>query len=177
MKMNIKLIERPVVYGDFDKLNITLTVPKRYSQEAEALEDLKPGLYSIEIKPKTKRKTISQNNYIWGLCSAIGDATHRTPLDVYKENVRATSNYVIGYTKVEQVKEYGRIWSSNGIGWFVEIVERKRDYLELRCYYGMSVWNKEQASIFIDMLQQDARELGVYFEEWKEEEPKNEHGR
>ena len=173
MKMTIKLTERPIVYGDFENINVTLTIPKRYSQEAEALENLEAGLYSLEIKPKSKRKTISQNNYIWGLCSAIGDATRRTPLEVYKQNIRETSNYTIGYIKVAQIEEYGRIWASNGTGWFVEIADRRGDFLELRCYYGMSAWTKEQASLFIDLLQQDCRELGVYYEEWRE---RNEHG-
>lgn len=162
MKMTIKLQSKPLVAGLNEKINVTLPLEKIYTDEAEYLEKLEAGeYYELNISKKSGKKSLSQNGYAWELIQSIAKSVNKSPLEVYKENVRETPNYVISRVKAEDYWGFTATWSSNGAGWFSEIITKDGEWVELINYYGMSAWNKEQTSSFIETLIQDANALGI----------------
>lgn len=162
MKMTIKLQGKPLVAGLFEKINVTIPLDKKYGEEADILGQLKPDeYYEVSIVKKSGNKTLTQNGYAWELMREIAYTAKISPTKYYRQEVEQTPNYVITRVKNEKYGELQRTWESNGLGWICKLLGSDDEWTEAICFYGMSAWNKEQTSMFIDKLIQDAKALGL----------------
>ena len=53
------------------------------------------------------------------------------------------------------------LWQDKGLGWVVDIVEKKENSTEVILYYGTSSYNTKQMSNFIDYVVDSAKEMGI----------------
>lgn len=144
---NIPLITLSVLEGQIDQLN-----------------DLSDTELSVEIKKFHKKKTLNQNSYMWELISKI--AVHKdiksTPEEVYEGYIQQMrlpyedeDGYLIITVKasvdMSKIEGHWCFYEMSGDGRFIS-------YYKLR---GTSTYNTKEMSDLIDLIVEDAKELGI----------------
>lgn len=116
-----------------------------------------------QIKEYHKKRSLDANAYCWVLCKEIADKLHITAIEVYKKNIKEMGKFEILPIKNEAVNTFINAWSSKGIGWLCEILDKSKieGYTNIIVYYGSSIYDTKEMSIFIDGVVQEAEQLGI----------------
>lgn len=125
--------------------------------------------YSIEIKKKSKPKTLDANAYLWVLCQKIAEkltvgGSYTSKEDVYRRCIRDAGSYITMPVKENLVEHWKEIWESKGIGWVCEELgacRKTKGYVNVMNYYGSSVYSREEMSRLLDCVVDEAERLGV----------------
>lgn len=167
MKFTIKLFEKPMVHQLWEKINITLSLLKDYEQEAQHLSELKPNTYySVEIKPVSEKKTLSQNSMAWELITLLSrnKQPYIAPEEIYRQLVQDFETFYVCTIPLKDEKKFIVDWESRGKAWFCKVLDRSEKFVAIKCIYGMSQWTKEQLSRFIDILKNECLEQNIPIE-------------
>lgn len=143
-----------------NQVEITFTTTRGAIKELETLKDKE---MIVTIKDYTKRRSLSQNAYLWVLLDQIGQKVGQSKEWVYKSYVKDYGTFEILPIKNEAAETFKRRWSKNGLGWFCEdLGESKLDgYTKLIAYYGSSTYTAEEMKRILDAVIQDCEELGI----------------
>ena len=156
--------------GTLTDLSIGLNGRQRITVEilGDFREDygrLKDNDVSVEIKKYRKGRSLDANSCCWVICQKIGDAiTPPIPKeDVYRNAIRDVGVYEPLPIKNDAVESFGRRWGSQGIGWFVDVIDNSKleGYKLVFAYYGSSTYDTKEMSILIDHLVSEAKELEI----------------
>lgn len=141
-------------------IEITFTTQKSI---LSAIEGLKDETMLVSVKKYSKKRSLSQNSYLWILLEEIARQVNATKEEVYKNYIRDYGVWEILPIRNENVKNFVDKWSKNGIGWFCEdLGESKIDgYTKLIAYYGSSSYNSKEMSRVIDAVVSDCEEMGI----------------
>ena len=116
-----------------------------------------------EITKAKKRRSLDANAYAWVLIDKIAQAVRLPKSEIYQNairNIGGVSDIVC--VKNEAVDKLCRGWSKNGLGWQTETAPSKiTGCTNVVLYYGSSVYDSRQMSVFIDQLIQDAKALDI----------------
>ena len=141
---------------------ITVEIPGDFREEYERL---KGGDVSVEIKKYRKGRSLDANSYCWVICQKIGNAiTPPIPKeDVYRQAIRDVGVFEPLPIKNDAVESFNRRWGSQGIGWFVDVIDDAKfeGYKRVFAYYGSSTYDTKEMSILIDHLVSEAKELDI----------------
>lgn len=142
------------------QIEITFITQKSVLRAFEGLRDKE---LSVVVKEYTKKRSLSQNAYLWVLLDEIGKKVNRSKEDVYKEFIKDYGVFEVLPIKNEAVEAFKRKWSAGGLGWFIEdLGESKLDgYTKLAAYYGSSTYTSEEMKRLIDAVVYDCHELGI----------------
>lgn len=152
--------------------NITVTVACDFTK---AFDDLKDKDLSIEIKKAQKGRSISQNAFMWSLCSDIGKCL-LPPLakeDIYKRAIKAVGVYTQTQLLAWDIQKVQERWESHGTGWFLEVVDDVQGLVghkTVNLYYGSSTYTTGEFKLLIDWLIDEADQCGVQIPAGKERE-------
>ena len=140
--------------------NITIATPEDFSQQ---FDELSGQDVTVEIKRRSKRRSLDANAYAWVLIDKIAQRTGMTKTEVYRQAIReigGVSEVVCVIDRaVDRLREG---WERNGIGWQTETMPSKiPGCTNVWLYYGSSVYDTAQMSRLIDSLVQDAEALGI----------------
>ena len=63
----------------------------------------------------------------------------------------------------EAIERFLESWSRKGLGWIAKDLKNSKleGYTNVICYYGSSVYNSKEMSVFIDEVIDRAKELGI----------------
>lgn len=125
---------------------------------------------AFKISKYRQKRSLDANSYCWALCTKIADKISAdggamcTPQEIYKQAIthmnvfKDFANLLPGDSKTLR-----HAWESLGIGWVTEQIDYTPDgqHVNVRCYYGSSVYSTVQMSRFINILKEDCRELGI----------------
>lgn len=127
------------------------------------LEQIKDKESIVTVKEFSKRRSLSQNAYLWVLLDQIGQKIGQSKEYVYRTYVKDYGTFEILPIKNEAVEMFKRRWGKNGLGWFCEdLGESKIDgYTKLVAYYGTSTYTKEEMKRVLDAVVQDCEEMGI----------------
>lgn len=168
MKDTFKIMKEPDIEPTIDKIKVTLTFDKIYLKEIFAFwgKLKKEVFYDWEIKKKVKRKTDEQRKYAWKLIQTFADGKNPPmhPMDVYRELARDYAPYDIMAVCTDGLYGYIKRWESQGSAWFCEILDKSEKWTKIRQTYGMSVWNKDEISYFIEILKDNLNSEGIPYE-------------
>lgn len=116
-----------------------------------------------ELRKTRKKRSLDANAYLWVLVGKIAAAVGLPSDDVYRRAIRDAGEYTPLPIKNEAVEEFARIWSSHGIGWFIDILDDSKlaGYKLVRAYHGSSTYDTKQMSHLIDYVVEDAKALGI----------------
>lgn len=149
---------------------ISFTTPEN---PGKLFDKLREKLLNVEIKEASKIRSRDANAMCWSLCSDIGKAI-TPPLskeEVYRRAIKAVGVYS-PVTVVEwDLDTIMKRWSSNGIGWFVEVVDQAgigRKLIHL--YYGSSTYSVEEMRVLLDWLIDEAEQMDIRIPLSKENE-------
>ena len=129
---------------------------------------------SIEIKKASKRRSKTANDFMWAMCTDIGNAL-KPPIpkeEVYRKTIKDVGKFDTLHIRAEAVDTFRRIWSEHGTGWFTEVV----DYSPVPgakavfAYYGTSTYTVEEMGRLLEYLKQDMESMGLVIPVSKEEE-------
>ena len=155
------VFEKAKVIVDGDDTFLCLSIP--YRDAKKFVGEMKPKKYSLEVKEYREKRSLDANGYLWVLLDKIADVLGRTKEDLYLQYVRQCGPYKDFTLTEEEAKTFRVAWSRLGTGWPTEQVDFAHDgnHVVIRAYYGSSQYNTKQMSRLLDMVVQDAKELGI----------------
>lgn len=129
---------------------------------------------SIEIKKASKRRTKTANDFMWAMCTDIGNAM-RPPIpkeEVYRKAIKDVGRFETLHLRAEAVQTFRAIWADKGVGWFTETVDYSMvpGCKVVFAYYGTSTYTTQEMSRVIEYLKQDMENMGLPIPVSKEEE-------
>lgn len=122
------------------------------------------GKYEIlPQKKEKKRRSLDANSMMWSLCEKIAQKVGSTKEAVYREQIKQVGIYTPLPIRDNAVDAFASLWSSHGIGWFIEIVDNSKldGYKLIFAYAGSSTYDTKQMSRLIDNVVQDAKALDI----------------
>lgn len=137
---------------------------------ADELVKLGETEVDVEIKKHREKRSLDANAYFWVLADRLAKAVSTkgtrpvTSLDIYREYIKAVGAFEYIPIKTEAVERWCEIWAAKGQGWICENMgecKRTPGYNNIKCYYGSSVYDKEQMTRLIDQLIADCKENGI----------------
>lgn len=163
MRINVKGIDS-IVLGEKTLLSLEVETYKDIQSVRKFISENKKGkVYTVDIKPFRKSRSLDANALCWKMCSQIASKTGINKEDVYRNAIVDGNEYTPLPIKEEAVEEFQRIWSSNGIGWFAVDVDASKleGYRLMFAYAGSSTYSTKAMSALIDRLIQDAKAVGA----------------
>lgn len=143
------------------KLEVTFTTTEKSA--ISTLQGLKDKDLVICIKEYKKRRSVSQNSYLWVLLNELAIKLNSTKEEIYREFIKDYGICVPVPIKNDAVESFIDKWSKNGIGWFCQdLGESKLDgFTKLMAYYGSSTYNTKEMSRLIDAVVDACKDNGI----------------
>ena len=143
--------------GDWE---ITFSTKEDFSG---AYDDLKDNPVNVEIKKASAKRSRDANAFAWVLIDKIAEKMRISKVEVYRNAIReigGVSEMVCVQDKaVERLREG---WQKNGIGWQTETMPSKLPgCTNVILYYGSSTYDTAQMSRLLDLIIQEAEQLGI----------------
>lgn len=159
--MEFKSDANPQVRFTLDgKVEITFTT---YKSALSGLENLKDKELLVKVTSFSKKRSLSQNAYMWVLLDELANKLHLSKEEVYKNYIKDYGVFEILPIKNEAASRFKTNWSKNGLGWFVEELGESKlsGYTKLIAYYGSSAYNSTEMSRVINAIVDDCQEQGI----------------
>lgn len=138
----------------------------------EMLSKLDPNIeYIVEIKKKTKRRSLNANAYAWVLCDKIARELSKNAYisknDVYKRVLIESGTFTYLPIKNDAVSRFIEIWHGHGLGWHAEEAgpAKMEGYTIIRAYHGSSVYTVDEMRRLIDALVDECSQLNIPIED------------
>lgn len=141
-------------------VEITFTTTK---STVRAIEALRNTDLTVCVKEYSKRRSMSQNAYMWVLLDEIAAKVNKSKEDVYKEYVKDYGVFEILPLRNDAVEGFKTKWGKNGLGWFTQDLgeSKLQGYTKLIVYYGSSTYTSQEMSRLLDAIIMDCKELGI----------------
>ena len=126
-------------------------------------DDLKDVPVSVEIKKASAKRSKDANAFAWALIDKIAERMKISKTEVYRNAIREIG----GVSTMVCVQNFAldRLrsgWAKNGIGWQTETMPSKRPgCTNVILYYGSSTYDTAQMSRLLDLIIQEAEQLGI----------------
>lgn len=117
--------------------------------------------YVAELKEFRQKRSLDANAYLWVLLDKIAQVIRSTKEEVYLDYIKQYGVYRDFELSDDEAKTFRVAWSMLGTGWPTELVDYAEDKVIIRAYYGSSQYSTRQMSRLIDMVVEDAKELGI----------------
>ena len=143
-----------------NQVEITFTTQKSVIKAFESLTD---NELNVTVKKYSKRRSLSQNAYLWVLLDELGKRINMSKEAVYKSFIKDYGVFEILPIKNDAVETFKTKWGKNGLGWFCEDLgeSKLKGYTKLVAYYGSSTYTSEEMRRVIDAVVVECEELGI----------------
>lgn len=129
----------------------------------ETLDEWSEKELNIDVKVKRKKRSLDANAYAWVLLDKLSEVTRVPKTELYKhyiQEIGGTSTVIC--VQEQNADKISDDWKRNGIGWIVQKDESKIDGCVLLILYeGSSVFDTEQMSRLIELIQDDCEDWGI----------------
>ena len=117
-------------------------------------------LYKLE--PYIEKRSSQANKYFWEMLGQLCLEMGLDTIEEYKKRVRQLGVFRYWEIEKDNVKTFSKIWSSQGIAWFIDIVDiAGNNKIGINAYYGSSSYNSKQMAKLIDGVVQDCQAIGI----------------
>ena len=126
----------------------------------EEINNIADKELKIEIKKKTKKRSLNANAYAWVLMGEIARKLQTTKENIYIQMLKRYSNkccYII--IKENALETFANEWRT-----FIDLGEVyiKGDKAhQLQCFYGSSSFDSSEMAAFIDGIVSECKEIGI----------------
>lgn len=123
--------------------------------------------YTVEIKRKSRKRSLNANSYCWLLCQKIAlelsKNGYTSKEDVYRKAILDSQQGEPVGIPTNLVDSIVRKWRHNGLGWLaiVDDYERLEGVKRVYLYSGSSTYNVAEMSRLIECLVDECRQLGI----------------
>lgn len=144
---------------------IQIPMPASEIQKAQRLQEAcnNGKTLVVEVKVKSKKRSLSANAYCWVLCDMIAKVIRSTKEEVYKKAIREVGVFDVFTIPYAAVKASVDRWQRNGVGWVAEYIGASKNvpgYSDVAYYYGSSTYNSSEMKSLLDWLYDEAYALG-----------------
>ena len=126
-------------------------------------DDLKDNPVSVEIKKASAKRSRDANAFAWVLIDKIAEKMHISKIEVYRQAIKEIGG--VSEMVCVQDKAVDRLrsgWEKNGVGWQTETMPSKLPgCTNVILYYGSSTYDTAQMSRLLDLIIQEAEQLGI----------------
>lgn len=150
-------------------LGVMVVIPATHDNELAKLDKEKE--YVIEIKKKSKPRSMNANAYCWVLCQKLALELSKNGYiskeDVYRKAIKECGHFTYAPVRADAVERYIQIWRGHGLGWLAEDAgecQNLNGYHNIMCYHGSSVYNQQEMARLIDCLTDECNQLGIQLE-------------
>lgn len=155
------VFEKAKFIVDGDTAYLCVAVPAKEAKRF--VGEMKPKKYDVEIKEHRERRSLDANRYFWKILDEMAAVLGRRKEDLYSEYVKQCGPFKDFVLTEDEAKTFKVAWSMLGTGWVTEQVDYDQDgeRIIVRAYYGSSRYSRKQMSRLIDLVVEDAKELGI----------------
>lgn len=123
----------------------------------------KTAYAKVKLTNWTDTRTLTANAYMWVLVDKIAYKMRLPKDEIYIKYIKQLAgNSDIVCVTDKAVERFVNDWKSRGIGWVTETAESKLAGCKtVTVYYGSSSFDKATMHRFIEMIVEDARQLGI----------------
>lgn len=152
---------------DINKMEIVLLLDKSLAvaQKVEILKKVTEDgkLLAVDIKQHRKKRSLDANAYSWILAQAIAEKVGNTKEFVYKKAIKDVGQFEIVPIRNDVLERWIRNWQAKGLGWQSENIgeSTQEGFTNTINYYGSSVYDSKEFSLFLEELVFQAEELGI----------------
>lgn len=164
----MEITAKQIIMGKYDgDAALIMKIPRAFQSRIESFLSKKSNkpMFTVKIEPKNKKRSLDSNKYMWVLCEKIAVEIKGRKEEVYKQAVREVGQFVFIDTDPDKTSYIANAWSSNGIGWFADLIGEKmvdgKIVLTLQAYMGSSTYTQPMMTRLIDYLVEEAQELGI----------------
>ena len=146
------------------EMEITLRVARESKQAVrDSMDELMDKPLLVEIKQFRARRSMEANAYAWVLIDKVAEVMRQGRTEVYRSYIREVpGNSQLVCVPTDAVAKLVHGWSHNGLGWISDTMQSKLPgCTNVMLYYGSSTYDSKQMSTLIDLIVQDAKELGI----------------
>lgn len=150
-------------------LGVMVVIPAPHDNDLQKITTDKE--YTVEIKRKTKSRSLNANSYCWLIAQKIAlelsKNSYTTKEDVYKKAIKDCGYFTYVPVREDAIDRYVQIWQAHGIGWIAEDAgecKNLKGYHNIMCYHGSSVYNTKEMARLIDCLTDECEQLGIKLE-------------
>ena len=126
--------------------------------------------YTVEIKRKSKKRSLNANAYCWSLCQRIAKELSKNGYtskeEVYRKAILDSQQGEPVGVPNNRLDSFIRKWQSNGIGWICVIDDNERlsGVKRVYLYSGSSTYNTAEMSRLIECLVDECNQLDIKLE-------------
>ena len=126
--------------------------------------------YTVEIKRKSKKRSLNANSYCWTLCQRIAEELSKNSYigkeEVYRKAILDSQQGEPVGVPNNLIDSIVSKWQSNGIGWICVIDDNERlsGVKRVYLYSGSSTYNTAEMSRLINCLVDECNQLRVTIE-------------
>lgn len=138
---------------------ISFSTPENFS---EAFDELYNHEVNVEIKKRSKRRSLDANAYCWVLIGQIAEKQNLPKDEVYRKEILEHGAYKVHCLQNSDIESACEDWSSFGLGFQYETFPSKIEGCTNVIFYkGSSYYDTKQMAKLIDGIIQDAEALGI----------------
>ena len=124
----------------------------------------KNTIYDVKIDKHREKRSLNANNYLWELCTQIGDILRKSKEEVYLD-------MLVDYGQSIMVSVLSDIKLNGFYKYYKEAgksILNGKEFTHYKIYKGSSEYNTKEMSILLDGIVQEARQLGIRTKENEE---------
>lgn len=142
------------------KAEITFIAPKSALADLETLKDKE---LLVKVETYSKKRSLSQNAYMWVLLGELAIKLNLSKEEVYKNYIKDYGLYEVVPIKNEAVEMFIKSWKSRGLGWISEILQPSKitNYTNVIAYYGTSIYQSKDMRRIIEAIIEDCKEFNI----------------
>lgn len=111
-------------------------------------------------KYKAKR-SLNANAYMWTLLDKLAAKLHADREELYMRYVKHYGIWCDVTLLANKARTIMTGWERQGLGWKTEIIQANDKTVDVRLYYGTSVYNSEQMRRVIDAVVEDCKDMDI----------------
>ena len=132
------------------------------TNELDVVRELKnEDKINIDLKKYRQKRSLDANAYCWVLCDKIAKTIGSTKEEVYKDAISNIGSFEPMIAEEKNFDKVKRVWENQGLGFLIKEVIRKDKCVKFLAYYGSSTYDTKEMSLLIDLLIQQAKEIGI----------------
>ena len=151
-------------------LGVMVVIPATHDNDLSKISTDKE--YTVEIKRKSKSRSLNSNSYAWILCQRIADELSKNGYiskeAVYRRAIKDCGHFTYVPVREDAIERYIQIWQAHGIGWIAEDAgecKSLQGYHNIMCYHGSSVYTVSEMQRLIDCLVDECHQLGIQLDD------------
>ena len=124
----------------------------------------KNTIYDVKIEKHREKRSLNANNYLWELCTQIGDILRKSKEEVYLEMlIDYGQSIMISVSSDVKLNGFYKYYKEAG-----KSILNGKEFTHYKIYKGSSEYDTKEMSILLDGVVQEARQLGIRTKEDEE---------